>query len=436
MKRRSLIIVVIFIGLLSIGIGWMVIQGGYLSSTQSRRPVQVYFADNISPIHQYAIDLFNTLHKGDIEVVPVNLPFEKFSTNERKELLARSLRSKSEKLDVFAVDLIWVPRFIRWGEPLDSYFSDTEKKRILSYAIESCMDGQTLVAMPLYIDVGLMYYRRDIIRRLPDAASIERRLQESISWDEMMTLRKRLKYENKPFYIFQAKDFEGLVCNFLELAANHQPNFIQRRSIELQAPAAEEALTLLVNFVKTGITPSVVTEFDENLSYTYMLDNDAVFVRGWPNFLENYRSFHPDTAKLANIGRAALPHFKGQRSTSVFGGWNLMVSKTSQKKAAAMEFIRFLQSDKIQRLLFERGGYIPIIKSVYEDSVFLKSHPELMLYYGLVQRGVHRPTLVEYTKTSDIISHYAHAAIKQEITVHEALRRADEMIKSNAVLIK
>ena len=101
-----------------------------------------------------------------------------------------------------------------------------------------------------------------------------------------------------------------------------------------------------------------------------------------------------------------------------------------------MEFIRFLQSDKIQRLLFERGGYIPIIKSVYEDSVFLKSHPELMLYYGLVQRGVHRPTLVEYTKTSDIISHYAHAAIKQEITVHEALRRADEMIKSNAVLIK
>ena len=301
MKRRSLIIVVIFIGLLSIGIGWMVIQGGYLSSTQSRRPVQVYFADNISPIHQYAIDLFNTLHKGDIEVVPVNLPFEKFSTNERKELLARSLRSKSEKLDVFAVDLIWVPRFIRWGEPLDSYFSDTEKKRILSYAIESCMDGQTLVAMPLYIDVGLMYYRRDIIRRLPDAASIERRLQESISWDEMMILRKRLKYENKPFYIFQAKDFEGLVCNFLELAANHQPNFIQRRSIELQAPAAEEALTLLVNFVKTGITPSVVTEFDENLSYTYMLDNDAVFVRGWPNFLENYRSFHPDTAKLANI---------------------------------------------------------------------------------------------------------------------------------------
>jgi multiple sugar transport system substrate-binding protein len=34
--------------------------------------------------------LFNSRNKGRIEVVPVNLPFEKFTTNERKELLARS----------------------------------------------------------------------------------------------------------------------------------------------------------------------------------------------------------------------------------------------------------------------------------------------------------------------------------------------------------
>jgi multiple sugar transport system substrate-binding protein len=435
-KKRLFIIVTIFLGILAIGLGWMAGTTNMLFNTLPTKPIQVYFADNISPIHQHVIDIFNKLHQGRIEVVPVNLPFDKFSTNERKELLARSLRSKSEKLDVFAVDLIWVPRFVRWSEPLDKYFSDAERQRLLSYALESCLDDRILVAMPLYIDVGLMYYRRDIIQRLPDAASIERRLAESISWDEMMELRKRLNYEHKPFYIFQAKDYEGLVCNFLELAANHQPDFIKRRSIELTSLAAEHALALMVDFVKTGVTPPIVTEFDENLSYTYMLNRDAVFVRGWPNFIENYRSFYADTIKLAAIGRAALPHFNGQPSTSVFGGWNLMVSKSSQKKEAAVEFIRFLQQDDIQRLLFEQGGYIPIVNSVYQDSIFLKSHSELMLYNRLVRRGTHRPMLVEYTKTSDIISHYAHIAIKQELPVREALRRADEMIKSNAVMIK
>ena len=147
-------------------------------------------------------------------MIPVNLPFSKFSTIERKELLTRSLRSKSEKLDIFAVDLIWVPRFAKWCEPLDSYFSADEKRRLLRDAMRSCVFEGTLVAMPMYLDIGHMYYRWDIIRRLSDATAIEKRLQESISWREMAHPRRWLAYMNKPFFIFPAKDFEGLVCNY------------------------------------------------------------------------------------------------------------------------------------------------------------------------------------------------------------------------------
>lgn len=300
----------------------------------------------------------------------------------------------------------------------------------------SCTYDNVLVAMPMYIDVGLMYYRKDIIHRLPNSDSIERRLQESITWDEMAALRKQLNYGNKPFYIFQAKDYEGLVCNFFELAVSRDPDFLKNNSMLLTSSTAQNALSMMVRFVKTNVTPIAVTEFDENLSYTYMLDHNGVFVRGWPNFIENYQRFYPDTVKLSNVGRAPLPHFKGKQPTSVLGGWNLMVSKSSTKKEAAVEFIRFLQSDRIQRILFERAGYMPIINSVYQDSIFLVSHPELTFYKRIMQHGFHRPALVEYTKTSDIISHFAHLAIKQELSVKEALQRANEMIQSNAILIK
>ncbi len=86
---------------------------------------QIYFADNISAAHQKVINRFNETYHGRFEVVPVNLPFTKFSTNERKQLLTRALRSKSSRLDIFAVDVVWVPRFVKWAEPLAKYFSQT-----------------------------------------------------------------------------------------------------------------------------------------------------------------------------------------------------------------------------------------------------------------------------------------------------------------------
>jgi multiple sugar transport system substrate-binding protein len=436
MRKRYVYASALLVVSVIIGIGWQSTVFDFFKTGEKNQPVKLYYADNISPSHQFAIDEFNRLHLGKIEVIPVNLPFSKFSTNERKELLTRSLRSKSEKLDIFAVDLIWVPRFAKWCEPLDSYFSADEKRRLLRDAMRSCVFEGTLVAMPMYLDIGLMYYRWDIIRRLPDAAVIEKRLQESITWKEMAHLRKRLGYMNKPFFIFPAKDFEGLVCNFLELAVGYDPEFLKSNTFPVLSPPAAKSLQMMVDFVKDGTTPPEVTDFDEFLCNTYMLDHDAVFIRGWPDFVQSFRTSYSDTAKLKYIAKAPLPHFEGRPSTSVFGGWNLMVSKSSTKKEAAIEFIRFFQSETIQRMIFERTGYLPAINSVYEDSTFLRTHNDMVFFHRLLRNGFHRPALVEYTKVSDIISHFTHLAIKQELSVDEALTHIDELIRSNEVLIK
>ena len=98
-------------------------------------PVQkvkkIYFADRITAAHAILIAEYNKLHAGEIEVVPVDFPNNDFSTNERKEIVARSLRGSGDGIDIFAVDLIWVQRFAKWCEPLDKYFTEPEKERIL-----------------------------------------------------------------------------------------------------------------------------------------------------------------------------------------------------------------------------------------------------------------------------------------------------------------
>jgi ABC-type glycerol-3-phosphate transport system substrate-binding protein len=86
--------------------------------------------------------------------------------------------------------------------------------------------------------------------------------------------------------------------------------------------------------------------------------------------------------------------------------------------------------------MFELGGYIPVNAQVYEDADFMARHPDLTYYRALLNNGFHRPSLVDYTRISDIISHFVRAAIRRDMTTKEALRQASEMIRSNQVLIK
>ncbi len=397
----------------------------------------IYFADNISFAHEKLIDAFNQEFQGQIEVKPINLPFTKFSTNERKELLARTLRGKSNRIDILAVDLIWVPRFAKWCQPLDRFYPGSDQKMLIPQALESCFWENKLFAIPFYLDVGMMYYRRDLIGTLPDAAEMMDKLAHSITWEEFIGLSKRFPPKQYPFYLFPADNYEGLICSFVEGVANHGQGFTSGNTIHLNTPESRKTVQLFVDLIyKYQMTPSIVTKYDEYQCYLHFLKNDGIFLRGWPGFLRHYRHVIEDTSKFKYIGKAPLPHFQDGQPAFIFGGWNLMISKNSTHTKEAMTFIRFLLRPENQKFLFQEGGYIPVVQAVYQDSSFLIREPDLLFYKDLMQYGVHRPYLVNYTKLSDIISYYLNRAMKKELSVSEALEQATHLINSNQVLIK
>ncbi|MDW7679872.1 MAG: extracellular solute-binding protein, partial [bacterium] len=398
---------------------------------------KIYFADNISPAHQQLIDRFNNEYRGKIEVVPINLPFAKFSTNERKELLARTLRSNSSRIDVFSVDIIWVPRFTRWSHPLDDYFSQQDRDKLLKYPLQSCYYENRLMAIPFYTDIGVMYYRQDIISSLPDGAEIEQKLKASITWQEFINLSRRFSHQNNPFYLFAADNYEGLICSFVEGIASQNQSLFDSQSQRLNTTAGKKSLQLLVDLIhKYQMTPEIVTKYDEFQCYLHALKYDGIFLRGWPGFLRHYRTEMEDTSKFQFLKMAPLPHFKGGQPAFVFGGWNLMISKHSSKKDEAMKFIKFTQLPENQKMMFQQGGYLPIINSIYQDTLFLDQEPDLKFYRGLMERGIHRPYMVDYTKISDILSYQLHLAIKKQQSVSNALEQASSLIQSKQVLIE
>ncbi|MBX2974772.1 MAG: extracellular solute-binding protein [Ignavibacteriaceae bacterium] len=395
---------------------------------------KIYYVDNISEAHKKVIALFNKKYEGHIQVEAINLPFDKFSTNERKELLARFLRTKSDRIDVFAVDQIWVPRFAKWAIPVDSYLRQTTKKDFLIYAEKSCTYNDTLVAIPFYIDVALMYYRKDLIEKLPNAKEIKNSLTKSITWDEFIKLCKNPIFENNPKFVFQGDDYEGLICIFKEILSGLNGSLFSDQEINLNSTEVKKAVEFLIDLIYTyKISPEDVIRFKETQSYNFFVENDAIFLRGWPGMNRDIK----DNPKLKNIVEPIpLPHFPESKANSVFGGWNLMVSKYSSRVQESFMFVNFLLTDEVQKLMYEEGTYLPINKSIYEDTLYTQKQPELLFYKKLLENGIHRPFLKNYTNVSDVLSFYINLALKKKLTVEEALHNANENINSQEILLK
>ncbi|MBU2446263.1 MAG: extracellular solute-binding protein [Bacteroidetes bacterium] len=409
------------------------------SSTDKGKSVtKIYYADNISKAHQRVIDSFNKKYFGQIEVKAINLPFEKFSTNERKELLARYLRNKSDRIDLFAVDLIWVPRFAKWCIPLDRYFSKKQQEEFIKPALSSCYYDDSLMALPLYIDVALMFYRSDELKKLPNYTKIKEKLNSSITWEEFIELHKQTKSTTNPFFTFQADDYEGLICIFVEIMSSLGKPLVVNDSLQLHTKEAKKALKFLVDLVNLyHISPKEVINFKENHSYGYFLNNNGIFVRGWPSFLSlDNKAIEKKRELLKYIDKAATPYFDGKIPSSVFGGWNLMVSKYSTKIPETIKLIEFLMSEEAQKIMYEEGSYLPTRESIYKDSFYIAQNSDLVFYKNLFERGVHRPFLKNYTYISDVLSYYINLAIKQKIGVDEALETASEIIFSKSIVIK
>ncbi len=398
---------------------------------------KIYYVDNISQSHKLVIDRFNALNKGRIEVVPIDLPFEKFSTNERKELLIRYLRSKSDRVDLFSVDQIWVPRFAKWTEPLSKYFPKSQRQQIVDQAMETCYYENELVALPLYYDIGILYYNSSILKKLPNYSSVKNELDSFITWDRFITIGQKLKSYGHSVYVYPADDYEGLMCSFVEMLESQNEKLFVNDTVRLNTKAAENALQLLVDLVNTyKLSPKEITDFRETECYFHFVNNQDVFLRGWPGFYEWYRKNVKNQDVSDIYEKAPMPYFKGGKPASIIGGWNLMMSKYSTKKSEVIEFVKYLLSYDEQTIFYEVGGYLPIQKSMYSDSAFVKRHPELKFYNKVLKSGVHRPFSEKYTKCSDIIASYLNLAIKNKIGVKEALSKAQRIINSGDVFIK
>jgi multiple sugar transport system substrate-binding protein len=200
------------------------------------------------------------------------------STDLRQDMYVTSFLARGSAYDLVLMDIVWVPKFAHqgWLLPLDEWFDNESLKGFLAGDIEGSIYNGRIYRIPLQTDAGMLYYRKDLL----DEAG----LPVPETWDQLVEVAKTL--QKPPIrwgYVFEGRQYEGLVCNFLELIWSFGGGvFNEKGELAMDSPQNVEALSFMCDLVHVHkVTPPGVTTYEEEECRHVFQEGNAVFCRNW-----------------------------------------------------------------------------------------------------------------------------------------------------------
>jgi multiple sugar transport system substrate-binding protein len=386
------------------------------TSSDGKEKIKIVWAHgkDDTPQSKKLVEAFNSKHK-DIEVVELEMPQK---TDAQHDDYVTKLAAGDTSIDVFSLDIIWPAEFgaAGWLEPLNNYFSKEDLEKLLPGPVEGTQYKGKQIAIPYYTDAGVLFYRKDILEKAGK--------QPPKTFEELMALAKELqgKEGTKYGFVFQANQYEGLVCDWLEYVwANGGEVLDKDGNIVVNSPNTIEATKFMKDLV-TQVAPEGVTTYQEPESLAVFLEGKAVFHRNWPYAWK--ASFGPESKISGKVGVIPMP--KGPKGTSgaaTLGGWNLGINKNidEKKKAAAIKFIKFAVSPEGQKIVAIEGGRLPVLKEMYKDQEVLKANPHFAEFFEPLMAAKPRPVSPNYPEISDVIQRNIHKVLTGGLTPEEAV---------------
>ena len=320
------------------------------------------------------------------------------------------------------MDVIWVPEFARagWLRDISRLLPVKERDEFFPGPMDAVTYKGKVYAIPWYIDAGLLYYRKDLLKKYG--------FSPPKTWHDLIKIAQQITEKEKDLYgfIWQGKQYEGLVCNVLEYFWSNGGDVIKDGTPLINSRENIEALYFMKDLiVKYKVTPPLVTTAIEEPTRHIFGNGRALFMRNWPyawNIFERKGS-----AIKGKVGVSTLPSFPDKDSASTLGGWQLGVNKYSKNPEAAEKLIRFLTSPESQKFLALTIGYKPTRKQLYKDKELIERQPFITGLYDVFMKARPRPVTPYYMMITQVMQPEFSAALIK--TPEEALNSAHKQIE-------
>jgi trehalose/maltose transport system substrate-binding protein len=340
---------------------------------------------------------------------------------EKLALWQEFLGTGASSPDVYGIDVIW-PRILNeYLIDLKPYFADEISRQFPVIAASYTVDSK-VVALPYRADIGLLFYRTDLLSRYGYR-------EPPRTWAELETMAARIQAGERAKgkrdfwgFVWQGAAAEALTCNALEWQAAEGGGQIieDDKTISVNNPHAIRAWQRAARWVGSISPPSVVG-YEEWDALNVWVAGDAAFMRGWPTA---YGDSHAARSPIRNEFDIALLPGGRARRVGTLGGAGLAVSRFSAHPREAVELVRYLSRGDVQVNRSRALSQPPTLPALYELPEVLEPNPRFTLLSQAFRTGtVSRPSNVTgkaYKAVTDAYIQAVHSVLTRERSAPDA----------------
>jgi multiple sugar transport system substrate-binding protein len=287
--------------------------------------------------------------------------------------------------------------------------------------LESVTIGGKLYAAPLMASWTIMYYNSEMFLK----AGLDPNKPPK-TWDELVAYGQKLQGPTTYAYTDSLGPGEYVTTAFFRWAKSAGAKISEFRGNKvywlLDSPECVKALEFLKSMIKDGtMDPGSPTYYQQQIADLFGKGQAAMFVN-WDMMQLAFKN--PDQTPYAGkIFVAPMPGARAGLSGSIEGHEYLAIPSPSRYKAAAKQFIKYLQTPEVQKKRALDDGQTPVLKALFKDRDVQKVI-NLEVVFQAAAGCYYRPAVPEYTQCSDVISTEVQNVLVNDKDVKKALQDA------------
>jgi trehalose/maltose transport system substrate-binding protein len=336
--------------------------------------------------------------------------------------------AQTPDIDVYSIDTTWQAAAAPHAIDLTKYFSPEELTAHFPQVIKNnTVDGK-LVSVPTTVDVGLLYYRTDLLKKYGFAHPPD-------TWDELTLMARTIQDGERAAgdtdfygYLWQGKD-ESLAVNALEWIFSYVGGTIIEPDgrISIDNPRAIDALNRAREWLG-AISPVGTLTYAEEECRNIFDDGHCAFMRNWPYVY--VLADKPGSRVRGQFSITVLP--KGGisgRHAGALGGWSLMVSKYSKHPEVAADLVKYCSSVEVEKAVALELCGMPSRPALYQDKDILSKYPWFAKLPAIFEQAVARPSDVlgvNYNRLTYLLSRQLGRFLRHDNTAEETVRQIED----------
>jgi multiple sugar transport system substrate-binding protein len=340
----------------------------------------------------------------------------------RHQLYVQWLNARVGEPDVLQLDVVWTPEFAAagWIRSLDEFRAPVDE--LFASAVAANRWQGQLYALPWFIDVGMLYWRTDLMAAPPD--SLESLAETSTSLIAAQRVPMGL--------VWQGARYEGLITNFVEhLGAFGGAILDDQGRVVVDSEAAVRALTYMRDSIHVdGIVPSAALTWQEEHTRFAFQNGQAAFMRNWP-YAYALLADEEESQVAGRFAVAPMPGAAGGAPTAALGGSTLAINAFSDQPEDAYRLIEFLLQPQQMIERARIAGQFPPARALYDtselDAALTVPAAEAR---RIIEAAVPRPVTPVYSQLSSILQVSLHRALTRQQEPRPALAEAAAGIRS------